>query len=73
MEIRLASYEPTSLVAISLAPGADEMPRAVRIVDPAVAAEVEALVEAHLGERLVGVDLDVLVAEAEERVDAARR
>lgn len=73
MELRLASYEPTSLVAISLAREADGMPDEVRLVDTAVADEVEALLEAHRGERVVGVDLDTLVEEAEARVDAARR
>lgn len=73
MELRLASYEPTSLVAISLAREADGMPDEVRLVDTAVAEEVEALLEAHRGERVVGVDLDALVEEAEARVDAARR
>ncbi|WP_157647858.1 hypothetical protein [Actinomycetospora chiangmaiensis] len=73
MELRLTTHGPTSVVAISLARDADGMPDEVRVVEPDVAAEVEALLEAHRGERVVGVDLDTLVDEAEARVDEARR
>jgi hypothetical protein len=73
MELRLTTHGPTSLVAISLAREADGLPDEVRLVDLAVAGEVEALLEAHRGETVIGIDLDALVDEAEQRVDAARR
>ncbi|MCD2187290.1 hypothetical protein [Actinomycetospora soli] len=73
MVIRLTTYGPASLVAVALAGDADDMPRDVRLVEPEVAAEIEALVEEHHGEQLLGVDLDTLVEEATARVDAARR
>lgn len=73
MVLRLTTYGPASLVAVALAADADDMPRDVRLVEPEVAAEIEALVEEHHGEGLLGVDLDTLVDEATARVDAARR